>query len=101
MSLGEQKCTALPFFHAFTGCDISSSFFNQGKCKFWDRWIEFNEENVLTEAFSLLSRKPESVTLEQCDVIERYLAFVYFEDVSDSIDALRHREFEHATHNNL
>ena len=34
--LGEKKCQALPFFYTFTGCDIVSSFFNQGKCKFWD-----------------------------------------------------------------
>ena len=45
--LGERKCRALPFFYASTGCDIVSSFFNQGKCKFWDRWIESQEEEVL------------------------------------------------------
>ena len=45
--LGERKCRALPFFYALTGCDIVSSFFNQGKCKFWDRWIESQEEDAL------------------------------------------------------
>ena len=25
--LGEPKSTALPFYHAFTGCDITSQFF--------------------------------------------------------------------------
>ena len=46
--LGERKCRALPFFYALTGCDIVSSFVNQGKCKFWDRWTESKEEEALT-----------------------------------------------------
>ena len=32
--LGERKCRALQFFYVLTGCDIVSSFFNQGECKF-------------------------------------------------------------------
>ena len=30
-NLGEQKCKALPFFTAFTGCDTTSQFVNKGK----------------------------------------------------------------------
>ena len=30
---------ALPFFHAFSGCDITSSFYHYGKCKFWGTWM--------------------------------------------------------------
>ena len=37
---GERKCRALPFFYVLTLCTIVSSFFNQVKCKFWDRWTE-------------------------------------------------------------
>ena len=29
--LGEQKCLALPFFHALIGCDIASAFLEKGK----------------------------------------------------------------------
>ena len=29
--LGESKSTALPFYHAFTGCDTTSQFFGKGK----------------------------------------------------------------------
>ena len=43
--LGDQKCRGLPFFYALTGCDIVSSFYNHGKCKFWDRWLESEEED--------------------------------------------------------
>ena len=34
LNLEEQKCRALPFFYALTGCDVVSSFYNHGKCKF-------------------------------------------------------------------
>ena len=33
LDLGEKACEALPFFHAYTGCDTVSSFFNHGECK--------------------------------------------------------------------
>ena len=36
--LGERKFRALPFFYLLIGCYIVSSFFNQSKCKLWDRW---------------------------------------------------------------
>ncbi len=31
LELGEDKCQALPFFHAFTGCDVTSQFNGKGK----------------------------------------------------------------------
>ena len=68
--LGERKCRALPFFYALTGCDIVSSFFNQGKCKFWDRWTESQEEGPLKTAFMELSGKANAVTEEQISVTE-------------------------------
>ena len=67
--LGDRKCRALPFFYALTGCDIVSSFFNQGKCKFWDRWIKSQGEEALTTVFMELSEKPNAVTEEQIFVI--------------------------------
>ena len=30
-SLGEEKSLAMPYFHSFTGCDTTSSFFRKGK----------------------------------------------------------------------
>ena len=101
LDLGEQTCKALPFFHAFTGCDITSSFFNQGKCKFWDRWMEFDDVEILTNVFSVLSAKPLTLATEQIDIIEKFVCFVYYDDVSDPIDQKRIKDFEHSTHNNL
>lgn len=41
--LGETTCTALLFFHAFTGCDTYSCFFGKGKKTAWQAWLCFPE----------------------------------------------------------
>ena len=50
--LGEPLCKALPFYHAFTGCDYTSSFNRKGKIKPF-KLIEKNPE--LQETFLNLS----------------------------------------------
>ena len=62
--ISERKCRAIPFFYVLAKCDIISSFFNEGKCKFWDRWAESQEEGPLKTAFMELSEKPNAVTEE-------------------------------------
>lgn len=101
LHLGERVCRALPFFYALTGCDIVSSFYNQGKCKFWDRWFEFDEANALTDAFIVLSEKPCFVESNQIDLIEIFIGFVYYGRHIDSINLERVLDFEHSTHSNL
>ena len=102
LELGENRCKALPFFHTFTGCDTVSSFFNQGKCKFWDRWEEFDEVDKLTRVFAELSAKPTTLLSEQINVLERFILYVYYgKCTGDDIDVQRMREFEHSTHSNL
>ena len=78
LDLGEEVCQALPFFHAYTGCDTVSSFFNHGKCKFWDRWFDFENESLLTKVFSELSQRPTNITVEQTTNLEKYLLSVYY-----------------------
>ena len=99
--LGERKCRAIPFFYALTGCDIVSSFFNQGKCKFWDRLTESPKEEALTTVFMGLSKKPNAVTEVQISVIERFIGFVYYGRCIISIDSERMRDFEYSLHGNL
>ena len=84
--LGERRCRSLPFFYVLTGCDIVSSFFNQGKYKFWDRWTESQEEEALTTAFMELSEKPNSVTEEKISVTEQFIGFVHYGRCINSID---------------
>ena len=100
---GEETCRALPFFHTFTGCDNVSSFFNHGKCKFWDRWDEYQEKDVLTDVFIELSTKSVSILANHIETIEKYLIFVYYDSSAKpkDINLLRMIDFEHSTHNNL
>ena len=34
-TIGYVKCLALPFHHAFTGCDSTSIFYSQGNVNSW------------------------------------------------------------------
>ena len=39
--IGRSKALALPGFHAFTGCDTTSSFMGHGKVTAWKVWISY------------------------------------------------------------
>ena len=71
LNLGEHTCKALPFFHAFSGCDCVSSFFNQGKCKMWDRWQDFTDRGTCE-----LSTLPLFVSPNQIDILEKYCLYI-------------------------
>ena len=46
--LGIPKCQALPFYHSFTGCDMTSHFFGKGKKSTWEAWKSYPS---VTDAF--------------------------------------------------
>ena len=58
--IGLKNCLGLPLFHAFTGCDVTSSFYNHGKCKFWDAWMAHDKPD-LTDIFIELSNTPSEI----------------------------------------
>ena len=41
--LESQRCQALLFFHAYTGCDVTSAMFGIGKKTAWNAWANFPE----------------------------------------------------------
>ena len=98
MHLGEDVCKGIPFFHSFSGCDSVSSFFNHGKCKIWDRWHEFEDQEELTKTFGELSSTPTSVTNEQIQLIEKFVLFFYYGKTCEPLDINYHRinDFEHS-----
>lgn len=55
LELGEDKCQALPFFHAFTGCDVTSQFNGKGKKSAWKTWKSLP---ISTEGFTTASSSP-------------------------------------------
>ena len=64
--VGESISLALPFFHSFTGCDSTASFYGKSK-KFWyELWMkQINEPEDITSAFTQLSWLPSTETFEQ------------------------------------
>ena len=70
------RSLSLPFFHAFTGCDITSSFYRYGKCKFWDTWI--GEDPEVTSTFIKLSNVPTEIREDQICKIENVLVSIYY-----------------------
>ncbi len=72
-----EKCMALPSFHAFTGCDTTSSFFGKSKKSAWLTWNSYPEA---TEAFLFIAEHPyEPVHLASPHflTLERFTVVLY------------------------
>lgn len=72
-SLGPDKASTLPMFHALTGCDTVSFFARRGKKTAWDVWKVFPE---LTPVLRVLNGAPNEVT-EECMSVERFVVLLY------------------------
>ena len=72
--LGEQICSGILLWYAFTGCDITSSFAGRGKTSAWETWKAFPE---VTESFKRLSDCPSTITEDEWALIERYVILLY------------------------
>ena len=87
---GADICMALPFFHAFTGCDTASGFFGKGKSSFWDSWMSYPRKTELTNALINLSFLPNEITKHNLLVLEKFLIYVYhgrnhkFSDINEA-----------------
>ena len=74
-TLGPDKCQALPFFHAFTGCDTVSCFGGRGKKTAWETW---KSDGGVTAAFCALSATPNPTTIDACiGPLERFGVLLY------------------------
>ena len=75
LSFGEDICRALPYFHALTGCDTTSSFYQLGKAKFWKTWIKEhkNKNESLARTFTHLGDQPTNIDPNDIDIIAKYI----------------------------
>ena len=73
-SLGQDKSSALPMFHAITGCDTVSFFGGRGKKTAWGVWKVFPE---LTPVLRALAASTEDISEEHMAVIERFAILLY------------------------
>ena len=77
-ALGESTCLALPFFHAFTGCDSTCSFYRKSKKMWFELWMNYSMWDELTTAFQQLSWLPSlDVTQANLSVIERFVTYAF------------------------
>lgn len=74
IALGKERCLALPFFHAFTGCDTVSSFGGRGKRKAFETWNIYPD---VTYAFLALSYCPSDISKPCMDRLERFVILLY------------------------
>ena len=75
--LGEKKANALPLFHAFTGCDTTSSFSGRGKKTAWEAWKCYPEA---TDAFLYMKENPFDtieITSPHFKTFERLTVLMY------------------------
>ncbi|MES9882849.1 MAG: hypothetical protein ABW185_18430 [Sedimenticola sp.] len=74
-ALGNDRCNALPVFHALTGSDTTSSFAGRGKRTAWSTWNMFSE---VTPALCTLAHTPTANDISKVlPQIERYIVLLY------------------------
>ena len=73
-SLGPSKSTALPVFHAYTGCDTVSSFSTKGKKSAWTTWMSYDD---VTSTFLSLSTRPSLIKDVDTTVLEHFTILLY------------------------
>ena len=61
-SLTNDVCIVLPFFHASTGCDATSSFYSHSKLKFFNVWMKYNERDDVKNSYKQSCNEPFLIT---------------------------------------
>ena len=74
MSLGQDKASVLPMFHAFMGCDTVSFFGGRGKKTAWDVCVVFPEFIQVLRSLKTLPVKIDDACMS---VIERFVVLLY------------------------
>ena len=92
---GEDICNATSF-HALSGCDTTSSFYQVGKARFWKKWMRQHNNNnkSLTKKFIHLGELLTNIDPNDIDITAKYIYNCYGLDTSSGTDdeALRLRQ---------
>ena len=73
-AIGLEKARGLPYFHAFTGCDVVSAFRGKAKKSAWQTWNVFDD---VTETFANLSQHPALIRDLDMEKLERFVVLMY------------------------
>ena len=93
--LGQNCCKALLFFHAYTGCDVTSSMHGIGKKTAWNAWESHPE---ITKTFVAITQDPNSLTLDSLHMqrLERFTVLMYNKSSNlSSVNEARRMMFTH------
>ena len=96
LQLGPDKCKALPFFAAFTGCDVTSSMLGIGKKTGWNAWMNFPE---VTDTMISLLDNPQELTENSLHMqrIEHLTVLMYSKNCSSvTVNEARRLMFTHS-----
>ena len=74
LTLSPSICKTLPVFHAFTGCDTTSSFAGRGKKTAWNTWRVFPD---VTQAFQCLLLMEDDINQSTMSLLERFVVLIY------------------------
>ena len=74
VSLGLSRAAGLAFFHAFTGCDTVSNFYDIGKRTAWNTVNAWPE---IWEIFTEMSCHPDSLSDSTMESIEKFTVLMY------------------------
>ena len=99
--LGKETCNTLPFFYAFTGCDTASNIVLKCKCRVWGAWHQSEQKDVLTNFFSELGNKPSRISLDQINVLGKFVLEIYGVRKVDSLTQACHDKSMISTDNDL
>ncbi|KAG1675721.1 Monocarboxylate transporter 12 [Nymphon striatum] len=85
-AIGRERSIALPLFHSFTGCDITSCFHGRGKRMAWQAWNSYPE---VTQAFSYMAMNSYANATKDdvyFKLLERFVVVLY--DKTSSLDSV-------------
>ena len=99
--LGVDVCRALSWFHAFTGCDIVSSFYGKGKVKAWDLWMSSSYKKELDKLFIKLGDLPKEITDPDFQLVQRFILDLYKKDITETLSTVRLKMFAFSTTDDL
>ena len=101
--LGVGNSLAIPFFHAFTGSDSTSFFFEKSKINLIRAWQASNNYDVLTETFQQLSwLLKECSIIAALPILQQFVIEAYGGSKTDeNLDIFRLELFKSGSSNNI
>ena len=101
-TVGASTALGLLFFHAFSGCDSTASFFKHNKGQIMKTWASFPIQDELSDVFQQLSWQPTTATISRClPLLEKFVCHFYGSSTASQLSQLRLDKFRAMTSNDL